>query len=183
MTFRSFSSALDSFFLLSSTCAVHSTFKNLLHTKLRYVRFWANSSLRVTLLVQTYNFMPFHINQHIWEGFSNSATYLCSDSSLGRPTGESCPENGRSPGSVSTQHSSPRSDFTYGNSTSTPQAPNAGMGNAGMGNAGATSDGTSNTQPSDVIISRKESEGFGFVIISSLNRPEAATTNSESSDY
>uniref|UniRef100_A0A669F1G6 Membrane-associated guanylate kinase, WW and PDZ domain-containing protein 1 n=1 Tax=Oreochromis niloticus TaxID=8128 RepID=A0A669F1G6_ORENI len=77
--------------------------------------------------------------------------------------GESCPENGRSPGSVSTQHSSPRSDFTYGNSTSTPQAPNA--------------DGTSNTQPSDVIISRKESEGFGFVIISSLNRPEAATTN------
>ncbi|XP_039456869.1 membrane-associated guanylate kinase, WW and PDZ domain-containing protein 2a isoform X8 [Oreochromis aureus] len=86
--------------------------------------------------------------------------------------GESCPENGRSPGSVSTQHSSPRSDFTYGNSTSTPQAPNAGMGNAS-----ATSDGTSNTQPSDVIISRKESEGFGFVIISSLNRPEAATTN------
>ncbi|XP_039891453.1 membrane-associated guanylate kinase, WW and PDZ domain-containing protein 2a isoform X4 [Simochromis diagramma] len=86
--------------------------------------------------------------------------------------GESCPENGRSPGSVSTQHSSPRSDFTYGNSTSTPQAPNAGMGNTG-----ATSDGTSNTQPSDVIISRKESEGFGFVIISSLNRPEAATTN------
>ncbi|XP_042259917.1 membrane-associated guanylate kinase, WW and PDZ domain-containing protein 2a isoform X6 [Thunnus maccoyii] len=85
-------------------------------------------------------------------------------------TGESCPENGRSPGSVSTQHSSPRSDFTYGNSTSTTQAP--------MGNA-ATSDGTStpNAQPSDVIINRKESEGFGFVIISSLNRPEAAATN------
>ncbi|XP_062299373.1 membrane-associated guanylate kinase, WW and PDZ domain-containing protein 2a [Scomber scombrus] len=85
-------------------------------------------------------------------------------------TGESCPENGRSPGSVSTQHSSPRSDFTYGNSTSTTQAP--------MGNT-ATSDGTStpNTQPSDVIINRKESEGFGFVIISSLNRPEATTTN------
>ncbi|XP_018536441.1 membrane-associated guanylate kinase, WW and PDZ domain-containing protein 2a isoform X6 [Lates calcarifer] len=87
--------------------------------------------------------------------------------------GESCPENGRSPGSVSTQHSSPRSDFTYGNSTSASQAPNACMGNTG------TSDGTStpNTQPSDVIINRKESEGFGFVIISSLNRPEAATTN------
>ncbi|KAF3705219.1 Membrane-associated guanylate kinase, WW and PDZ domain-containing protein 2 [Channa argus] len=88
-------------------------------------------------------------------------------------TSESCPENGRSPGSVSTQHSSPRSDFTYGNSTSTTQAPNTSMGNA------ATLDGTStpNTQPSDVIISRKESEGFGFVIISSLNRPEATTTN------
>ncbi|XP_071358722.1 membrane-associated guanylate kinase, WW and PDZ domain-containing protein 2a isoform X5 [Trachinotus anak] len=87
--------------------------------------------------------------------------------------GESCPENGRSPGSVSTQHSSPRSDFTYGNSTSTTQAPNTCMGNT------ATSDGTStpNAQPSDVVINRKESEGFGFVIISSLNRPEAAATN------
>ncbi|XP_019133998.2 membrane-associated guanylate kinase, WW and PDZ domain-containing protein 2a isoform X2 [Larimichthys crocea] len=90
-------------------------------------------------------------------------------------TGDSCPENGRSPGSVSTQHSSPRSDFTYGNSTITTQAPNAGMGN----NTAASSDRTStpNTQPSDVIINRKESEGFGFVIISSLNRPEAAATN------
>lgn len=95
------------------------------------------------------------------------------------PTGDSCPENGRSPGSVSTQHSSPRSDFTYGNSTINTQAPNAGMGN----NTAASSDRTStpNTQPSDVIINRKESEGFGFVIISSLNRPEAAATNSESS--
>uniref|UniRef100_A0A671VXY8 Membrane-associated guanylate kinase, WW and PDZ domain-containing protein 1 n=1 Tax=Sparus aurata TaxID=8175 RepID=A0A671VXY8_SPAAU len=79
--------------------------------------------------------------------------------------GESCPENGRSPGSVSTQHSSPRSDFTYANSTITTQAPNT------------TDRTTPNTQPSDVIINRKESEGFGFVIISSLNRPEAAATN------
>ncbi|XP_047192337.1 membrane-associated guanylate kinase, WW and PDZ domain-containing protein 2a isoform X12 [Scophthalmus maximus] len=87
--------------------------------------------------------------------------------------GESCPENGRSPGSVSTQHSSPRSDFTYGNSTSTTPAPNPCLASA------ATSDGTStpNTQPSDVVINRKESEGFGFVIISSLNRPEAAAAN------
>ncbi|XP_029317466.1 membrane-associated guanylate kinase, WW and PDZ domain-containing protein 2a isoform X5 [Cottoperca gobio] len=88
--------------------------------------------------------------------------------------GESCPENGRSPGSVSTQHSSPRSDFTYGNSTGNTQAHNAGMGNNG-----ATTDRTStpNSQPSDVVINRKESEGFGFVIISSLNRPEAAAAN------
>ncbi|XP_028286483.1 membrane-associated guanylate kinase, WW and PDZ domain-containing protein 2a isoform X12 [Parambassis ranga] len=94
--------------------------------------------------------------------------------------GESCPENGRSPGSVSTQHSSPRSDFTYGNSTSANQVPGTGMGNnTATANAAAASDGmlTPNTQPSDVIINRKESEGFGFVIISSLNRPEAATTN------
>ncbi|KAM9328026.1 membrane-associated guanylate kinase, WW and PDZ domain-containing protein 2a [Pholidichthys leucotaenia] len=86
--------------------------------------------------------------------------------------GEACPENGRSPGSVSTQHSSPRSDLTYGNSTSSTQP-----SNTGTANATSTSDGTPNTQPSDVIINRKESEGFGFVIISSLNRPEAASTN------
>uniref|UniRef100_A0AAQ4QF79 Membrane-associated guanylate kinase, WW and PDZ domain-containing protein 1 n=1 Tax=Gasterosteus aculeatus aculeatus TaxID=481459 RepID=A0AAQ4QF79_GASAC len=83
--------------------------------------------------------------------------------------GESCPANGRSPGSVSTQHSSPRSDFTYANSIGGAQAP---AGNA----AAAAPDRTSapNALPSDVVINRKESEGFGFVIISSLNRPEAA---------
>ncbi|XP_072233565.1 membrane-associated guanylate kinase, WW and PDZ domain-containing protein 2a isoform X2 [Leuresthes tenuis] len=86
--------------------------------------------------------------------------------------GESCPENGRSPGSVSTQHSSPRSDFTFGTITAQPP-------NTCMGKNPASADGTSapNTQPSDVIINRKESEGFGFVIISSLNRPETAATN------
>ncbi|XP_016528514.1 membrane-associated guanylate kinase, WW and PDZ domain-containing protein 2a isoform X5 [Poecilia formosa] len=86
--------------------------------------------------------------------------------------GESCPENSRSPGSASTQHSSPHSDYTYANSTSQ-------TANSGPGNASAASDGTSaaNTKPSDVTISRKESEGFGFVIISSLNRPETTATN------
>lgn len=87
---------------------------------------------------------------------------LCS---LSPPAGEPCPENGRSSGSVSTQHSSPRSDFTYANSATNSQAANCA--------AAAT-----NSQPSDVIINRKESEGFGFVIISSLNRPEAAAANS-----
>ncbi|KAM9705834.1 membrane-associated guanylate kinase, WW and PDZ domain-containing protein 2a isoform 13-T14 [Menidia menidia] len=86
--------------------------------------------------------------------------------------GEPCPENGRSPGSVSTQHSSPRSDFTFG--TSTTQAPNASTGKSS-----SAADGTPllNSQPSDVTINRKESEGFGFVIISSLNRPETAAVN------
>ncbi|XP_024147112.1 membrane-associated guanylate kinase, WW and PDZ domain-containing protein 2a isoform X4 [Oryzias melastigma] len=89
-------------------------------------------------------------------------------------TGESCPVNGRSPGSVSTQHSSPRSDLTYANSINAAPPPNTTAGNTAP-----TSDGTSTakTQPSDVAISRKESEGFGFVIISSLNRPETAASN------
>ncbi|XP_066526096.1 membrane-associated guanylate kinase, WW and PDZ domain-containing protein 2-like [Hoplias malabaricus] len=73
-------------------------------------------------------------------------------------TGESCPQNGRSPGSISTQHSSPRSDFNSG-TFSNNSAPNETTVN-------------NNLQASDVIIQRKESEGFGFVIISSLNRPE-----------
>uniref|UniRef100_A0A674MHI1 Membrane-associated guanylate kinase, WW and PDZ domain-containing protein 1 n=1 Tax=Takifugu rubripes TaxID=31033 RepID=A0A674MHI1_TAKRU len=76
------------------------------------------------------------------------------------------PQNGRSPCSASTQHSSPRSDFTYANSTGAAQTANA---------AAASDRAPASTQPSDVIISRKESEGFGFVIISSLNRPEAVS--------
>ncbi|XP_051911373.1 membrane-associated guanylate kinase, WW and PDZ domain-containing protein 2a isoform X4 [Hippocampus zosterae] len=61
-----------------------------------------------------------------------------------RAAGDSCQENGRHSGSLT----------TYGDG-----APPA------------------NAQPSDVLIHRKESEGFGFVIISSLNRPEAPAAN------
>uniref|UniRef100_A0A803SS24 Membrane-associated guanylate kinase, WW and PDZ domain-containing protein 2 n=1 Tax=Anolis carolinensis TaxID=28377 RepID=A0A803SS24_ANOCA len=79
-----------------------------------------------------------------------------------------CPENGRSPGSVSTHHSSPRSDYaTYANSNHAGSSSNAtppeGFASHSM-------------QTSDVVIHRKENEGFGFVIISSLNRPESGST-------
>ncbi|XP_041113437.1 membrane-associated guanylate kinase, WW and PDZ domain-containing protein 2a isoform X4 [Polyodon spathula] len=81
--------------------------------------------------------------------------------------GEPCPENGKSPGSVSTQHSSPRSDFaTYPNNTkqaTTGASPPEGFVSQSL-------------QTNDVIIHRKENEGFGFVIISSLNRPETGST-------
>ncbi|XP_075870919.1 membrane-associated guanylate kinase, WW and PDZ domain-containing protein 2 isoform X4 [Nelusetta ayraudi] len=73
--------------------------------------------------------------------------------------GEPCPVNGRSPGSVSTQHSSPRSD---GAAASGPPVVSVVTANAD----------TAALQTSDVVINRKENEGFGFVIISSLNRPE-----------
>ncbi|CAD7687141.1 unnamed protein product [Nyctereutes procyonoides] len=83
-------------------------------------------------------------------------------------SGEPCPENGRSPGSVSTHHSSPRSDYaTYANSnhaaTSSNASPPEGFASHSL-------------QTSDVVIHRKENEGFGFVIISSLNRPESGST-------
>ncbi|XP_064277978.1 membrane-associated guanylate kinase, WW and PDZ domain-containing protein 2 isoform X7 [Passer domesticus] len=82
--------------------------------------------------------------------------------------GEPCPENGRSPGSVSTHHSSPRSDYTtYANSnhavSSSTATPPEGFASHSL-------------QTSDVVIHRKENEGFGFVIISSLNRPESGAT-------
>ncbi|KAM8982531.1 membrane-associated guanylate kinase, WW and PDZ domain-containing protein 2 isoform 8-T8 [Sarcophilus harrisii] len=81
---------------------------------------------------------------------------------------EPCPENGRSPGSVSTHHSSPRSDYAaYTNSNhaapSTNASPPEGFASHSL-------------QTSDVVIHRKENEGFGFVIISSLNRPESGST-------
>ncbi|XP_068781116.1 membrane-associated guanylate kinase, WW and PDZ domain-containing protein 2 isoform X8 [Struthio camelus] len=82
--------------------------------------------------------------------------------------GEPCPENGRSPGSVSTHHSSPRSDYaTYANSNHAVSSSNA------TPPEGFTSH---SLQTNDVVIHRKENEGFGFVIISSLNRPESGST-------
>nr|XP_034984589.1 membrane-associated guanylate kinase, WW and PDZ domain-containing protein 2 isoform X11 [Zootoca vivipara] len=84
------------------------------------------------------------------------------------PTGEPCPENGRSPGSVSTHHSSPRSDYAaYTNSN-----------HAGSSSNATPPEGfaSHSLQTSDVVIHRKENEGFGFVIISSLNRPESGST-------
>uniref|UniRef100_A0A8U7N4C9 Membrane-associated guanylate kinase, WW and PDZ domain-containing protein 2 n=1 Tax=Corvus moneduloides TaxID=1196302 RepID=A0A8U7N4C9_CORMO len=84
------------------------------------------------------------------------------------PTGEPCPENGRSPGSVSTHHSSPRSDYTtYANSNHAVSSSNATPPEGFASHS---------LQTSDVVIHRKENEGFGFVIISSLNRPESGST-------
>ncbi|VTJ74206.1 Hypothetical predicted protein, partial [Marmota monax] len=82
--------------------------------------------------------------------------------------GEPCPENGRSPGSVSTHHSSPRSDYaTYTNSNHAAPSSNASPPEGFASHS---------LQTSDVVIHRKENEGFGFVIISSLNRPESGAT-------
>uniref|UniRef100_A0A8C6PP60 Membrane-associated guanylate kinase, WW and PDZ domain-containing protein 2 n=1 Tax=Nothobranchius furzeri TaxID=105023 RepID=A0A8C6PP60_NOTFU len=78
--------------------------------------------------------------------------------------GDHCPVNGRSPGSVSTQHSSPRSDAA--------SAPNPSAATISV--VTSPPEGSA-VQTSDVVINRKENEGFGFVIISSLNRPENAT--------
>lgn len=72
---------------------------------------------------------------------------------------------------MSTQHSSPRSDYTaYANSS-----------HAAPGSDASPPEGFTphSPQTSDVIIHRKENEGFGFVIISSLNRPESGSAISK----
>ncbi|KAG5830425.1 hypothetical protein ANANG_G00310480 [Anguilla anguilla] len=88
---------------------------------------------------------------------------------------ELCPQNGRSPGSVSTQHSSPGATSPWAPAqtptpTPTPPAPAPASGSSPEGPA------PQSLQASDVVIHRKENEGFGFVIISSLNRPETSAT-------
>lgn len=103
-----------------------------------------------------------------WSCFTVTKLFLCLILSPLLTPGEPCPVNGRSPGSVSTQHSSPRSDAA---SASGPPAVTI---------PAATSPPEGSTlQTSDVVIHRKDNEGFGFVIISSLNRPENATVISE----
>ncbi|KAM7316033.1 hypothetical protein ACRRTK_024713 [Alexandromys fortis] len=64
--------------------------------------------------------------------------------------------------------SSPRSDYaTYANSNHAAPSSNASPPEGFASHS---------LQTSDVVIHRKENEGFGFVIISSLNRPESGTT-------
>ena len=102
-------------------------------------------------------------------------------SSLPPPAGESGADSaGRSPTSASTLHSSPPSgpgDFSFTNNLGAAPAPAPGA--PGPGSGPSEEAGLANTLPSDVVINRKESEGFGFVIISSLNRPEAPAAVSE----
>ncbi|KAK3544469.1 hypothetical protein QTP86_012569 [Hemibagrus guttatus] len=94
---------------------------------------------------------------------------LCLSSS-----GDSCPQNGRSPGSVSTQHSSPRSDLNSGNFSNSGGGSSCVPPNPAPNAMPSQPSDVAASQASDVIIQRKETEGFGFVIISSLNRPETA---------
>uniref|UniRef100_A0A8C6UG26 Membrane associated guanylate kinase, WW and PDZ domain containing 1 n=1 Tax=Neogobius melanostomus TaxID=47308 RepID=A0A8C6UG26_9GOBI len=51
-----------------------------------------------------------------------------------------------------------------------------GSGGGGGGGANSTANSSSTLQPYDVEIRRGENEGFGFVIVSSVSRPDAGTT-------
>ncbi|KAL4660309.1 membrane-associated guanylate kinase, WW and PDZ domain-containing protein 2-like [Arapaima gigas] len=84
-------------------------------------------------------------------------------------TGDQCPEIGRSPGATFTQHSSPESDLSTlpsNHGSVQPAAPCSSPAEGVM---------SCGLQSSEVVIQRKENEGFGFVIISSLSRPECSS--------
>ncbi|XP_023673575.1 membrane-associated guanylate kinase, WW and PDZ domain-containing protein 2-like isoform X2 [Paramormyrops kingsleyae] len=85
-------------------------------------------------------------------------------------TGERCPENGGSPRAMSTHQSSPKSESGVlpGNRSNAPPP--------GPGSSPPEGSVPHSPQSSEVIIQRKENEGFGFVIISSLTRPESSAT-------
>ncbi|XP_029107857.1 membrane-associated guanylate kinase, WW and PDZ domain-containing protein 2-like isoform X7 [Scleropages formosus] len=83
---------------------------------------------------------------------------------------ERCPENGASPGAPSARHGSSKGDSCAlaGQRAAAPLA----VPTSSSPTEEATSCGL---QSAEVVIQRKENEGFGFVIISSLTRPECSS--------
>lgn len=61
------------------------------------------------------------------------------------------------------------------NTVSSGSGSTSGIGSGGGGGSGSTVVNTA-LQPYDVEIHRGENEGFGFVIVSSVSRPESGTT-------
>lgn len=65
------------------------------------------------------------------------------------------------------------------NTVSSGSGSTSGIGSGGGGGGGNSSVVPSAIQPYDVEIRRGENEGFGFVIVSSVSRPDAGTTFGE----
>lgn len=66
------------------------------------------------------------------------------------------------------------------NTVSSGSGSTSGIGSGGGGGSGST---VVALQPYDVEIQRGENEGFGFVIVSSVSRPDAATTFGKISNF
>ncbi|XP_078270669.1 membrane-associated guanylate kinase, WW and PDZ domain-containing protein 1b isoform X4 [Rhinoraja longicauda] len=79
--------------------------------------------------------------------------------------------------SLAEQKRTPQGSQNSLNTVSSGSGSAGGGGTGGGGGGGGGSGGTGpSLQPYDVEIRRGESEGFGFVIVSSVSRPEAGTT-------
>lgn len=92
------------------------------------------------------------------------------------PSPASSHHSSTQPASLTEEKRTPQGSQNSLNTVSSGSGSTSGIGSGGGGGSGV---GGSAVQPYDVEIRRGESEGFGFVIVSSVSRPEAGTTFGE----
>ncbi|XP_037655832.1 membrane-associated guanylate kinase, WW and PDZ domain-containing protein 1 isoform X3 [Choloepus didactylus] len=89
------------------------------------------------------------------------------------PSPASSHHSSTQPASLTEEKRTPQGSQNSLNTVSSGSGSTSGIGSGGGGGSGVVS---AVLQPSDVEIRRGENEGFGFVIVSSVSRPEAGTT-------
>lgn len=93
------------------------------------------------------------------------------------PSPASSHHSSNQPASLTEEKRTPQGSQNSLNTVSSGSGSTSGIGSGGGGGSGVVS--TAVLQPYDVEIRRGENEGFGFVIVSSVSRPEAGTTFGE----
>lgn len=91
------------------------------------------------------------------------------------PSPASSHHSSTQPASLTEEKRTPQGSQNSLNTVSSGSGSTSGIGSGGGGGSGVGSA----LQPYDVEIRRGDSEGFGFVIVSSVSRPEAGTTFGE----
>ncbi|KAM5231394.1 membrane-associated guanylate kinase, WW and PDZ domain-containing protein 1 isoform 43-T44 [Hipposideros larvatus] len=89
------------------------------------------------------------------------------------PSPASSHHSSNQPASLTEEKRTPQGSQNSLNTVSSGSGSTSGIGSGGGGGSGLVSTAV---QPYDVEIRRGENEGFGFVIVSSVSRPEAGTT-------
>lgn len=92
------------------------------------------------------------------------------------PSPASSHHSSNQPASLTEEKRTPQGSQNSLNTVSSGSGSTSGIGSGGGGGSGVVS---AVLQPYDVEIRRGENEGFGFVIVSSVSRPEAGTTFGE----
>ena len=92
------------------------------------------------------------------------------------PSPASSHHSSNQPASLTEEKRTPQGSQNSLNTVSSGSGSTSGIGSGGGGGSGVVS---AAVQPYDVEIRRGENEGFGFVIVSSVSRPEAGTTFGE----
>ncbi|NWW33559.1 MAGI1 protein, partial [Panurus biarmicus] len=96
------------------------------------------------------------------------------------PSPASSHHSSNQPASLTEEKRTPQGSQNSLNTVSSGSGSTSGIGSGGGGGSGVVS---AVVQPYDVEIRRGENEGFGFVIVSSVSRPEAGTTFGDSACY